>query len=75
MAASINTFYHRLSSRCNLNAYFSMFLKELINGFYTYFFSTSSNILNTSSDNQTQVEKLLKSLIKKGEGVKKAIKL
>ena len=52
-----------------------MFLKELINGFYTYFFSTSSNILNTSSDNQTQVEKLLKSLIKKGEGVKKAIKL
>jgi hypothetical protein len=28
------------------------------------YFSTSSNILNTSSDNQAQVEKLLKSLIK-----------
>ena len=76
MAASINTFYHRLSSRCNLNAYFSMFFKGVEKWVFMHsFFSTSSNILNTSSDNQAQVEKLLKSLIKKCGGAKNAMKL
>lgn len=55
-------------SKCNLNAYFSEFFagkRETRIMTFSCIFLNASNILNTSSDNQLQVEKLLKSLIKK----------
>lgn len=71
MLASINTSYRAIPSKCNLNAYFSEELHgegEQRKMSFSCIFLNASNILNTSSDNHSQFEKLLKSLIKKETG-------